>query len=85
MVSGRDMGGNLINAGQQLTRLEALYLYTQGSAWFAFDDHRLGSIEVGKLANLVVLSDDYLTIPEIEVRSLSSVMTILGGEIVFEA
>ena len=54
-----------------------------GSAWFTFDDEDLGSIEVGKLADLVVLSDDYLTVPDEEIRTLSSVLTLIGGKVVY--
>ncbi|GEM_PF-154206 len=82
MVSGRDVAGTLINAGQEITRMEALRLYTAGSAWFTFDDDKLGSLEVGKLADLVVLSDDYLSMPEADIRNMTSVLTLLGGEVV---
>ena len=71
-----------MNDGQQITRLEALRLYTVGSAWFSFDEVELGSIEAGKLADLVVLSDDYLSVPEEGIKGLSSVLTILGGKVV---
>jgi len=84
MVSGKNVAGHAVNAGQELTRLEALRVYTLGSAWFSSDDNDLGSIEVGKFADLVVLSDDYLTVPEDDIRSLRSVLTLLGGEIVYE-
>ncbi len=83
MVTGRVASGNVANAGQQISRMEALRLYTTGSAWFTFDDEDLGSIEVGKLADLVVLSDDYLTVPDEEIRTLSSVLTLIGGRIVY--
>ncbi len=85
MVTGRVASGAVMNAGQQISRMEALRLYTQGSAWHTFDDERLGSIEVGKLADLVVLSDDYLSVPEDEIRTLSSVLTIIDGRIVHTA
>jgi predicted amidohydrolase YtcJ len=83
MITGRDVTGALVNPGQTLTRLEALDMYTRGSSWFTFNDDKVGSIEVGKLADLVVVSDDFLTVPEIEIRSLRSVLTIVGGEIVY--
>ena len=85
MVTGKDAGGNVINAGQQIGRMEALRLYTTGSAYYTFDDKDLGSIEVGKLGDLVVLSDDYLSVPEEEIRTLGSVLTIIGGEVVHAA
>ena len=82
MVTGRNAAGELVNDGQQITRLEALRLYTTGSAWVSFDDRELGSLEVGKLADLVVLSDDYLSIPPEEIRTLSSVLTTVGGRVI---
>lgn len=83
MISGKNVGGYAVNAGQELTRQEALRVYTLGSAWFSQDDDDLGSIEVGKFADLVVLSDDYLSVPEDDIRNLRSVLTMLGGEIVY--
>ena len=82
MVTGRNAAGQLVNDGQQITRLEALRLYTTGSAWVSFDDRELGSLEVGKLADLVVLSDDYLSVPPEEIRTLSSVLTTVDGRVV---
>lgn len=67
-----------------MSRQEALRVHTLGSAWFSFDEKIKGSIEPGKLADLVVLSDDYLTVPEDKIRDIASVMTIVGGRIVYE-
>lgn len=83
MVTGTNAGGNLVNAGQTLTRLEALRLNTAENAWFSRDEDELGSIEVGKLADLVVLSDDYLTVPDEDIKTITSVLTIVDGEIVY--
>ncbi len=83
MVSGKNVGGYAVNAGQELTRMEALRVYTLGSAWFSRDDDKVGSIEVGKYADLAVLSGDYLTVSESDIRQLHSVLTLLGGEIVY--
>jgi predicted amidohydrolase YtcJ len=85
MVTGKNAAGTVTNDGQQISRMEALRLYTTGSAYFTFDDTDLGSIEVGKLADLVVLSEDYLSVAEEEIRTLSSVLTLSGGEIVHAA
>jgi predicted amidohydrolase YtcJ len=82
MVTGRNVSGDVINPGQQITRLEALRLYTMDSAWLSFDDDRLGSFEVGKLADLVVLNEDYLTVPDERIRKLHSVLTLQGGRVV---
>ena len=84
MVTGKDSAGNMVNPGQTITRMEALRLYTMGSAWFSFDESHLGSLEPGKLADLVVLSEDYLTLPEEQIRTLHSVLTVVGGKIVHE-
>ena len=85
MVSGRNLTGDLINDGQQISRTEAIRLYSAGSAWFSRDDQDLGTIEVGKLADLAVLSEDYFTVPEDRIRKLSSVLTLQGGRVVHAA
>jgi predicted amidohydrolase YtcJ len=82
MTTGRNVAGMLTNDGQQVSRVEALRLYTEGSAWFSFDDNQLGSFVIGKYADLVVLSHDYLTVPEHMIRRIESVLTLLGGKIV---
>jgi predicted amidohydrolase YtcJ len=82
MTTGRNVAGALTNAGQQISRLEALRLYTEGAAWFSFDDHNIGSFVEGKYADLAVLSQDYLTVPEQMIRKIESVLTLVGGRIV---
>jgi predicted amidohydrolase YtcJ len=85
MTTGRDNTGKLINPGQTLTRLEALRLYTTGSAWFANDENQLGSIEKGKLADIVVLSDDYLEVDDEELKQMRALLTIVDGKIVYRS
>jgi predicted amidohydrolase YtcJ len=82
MVTGRNVAGVVTNAGQQISRVEALRLYTEGAAWFSFDDHQLGSFTEGKYADLAVLSHDYLTVAEEMIRRIESVLTLVGGRIV---
>jgi predicted amidohydrolase YtcJ len=82
MVTGKNAAGEPVNDGQQISRLEALRLYTTGSAYFSFDEDKLGSIEAGKLADLVVLDADYLDVLDEELREISSVMTIVGARAV---
>jgi predicted amidohydrolase YtcJ len=65
------------------TRAEALRLYTMGSAWFSHDEDDRGSLEPGKLADLAVLSKDYMTAPLGQIDSIESVLTMLGGKIVY--
>ncbi len=83
MTTGINAGGNMVNSGQTISRLEALRLNTADNAWFSQDEDELGSIEVGKLADLAVLSDDYLTVPDGDIRTITSVLTIIDGRIVF--
>ena len=60
-------------------------MYTMGSAWFTFAEKRKGSIEGGKLADLAVLSADYLTVPEDQIRSIESLLTVVGGRVMYAA
>ena len=85
MTTGRNLAGVLTNDGQQISRLEALRMYTEGAAWFSFDDHHLGSFVEGKYADLVVLSHDYLTVPEQTIRKIGSVLTLVAGKAVHAA
>ena len=82
ITTGRNVAGMLTNDGQQVSRVEALRLYTEGAAWFSFDDHQVGSFIPGKYADLAVLSHDYLTVSEQAIRRIESMMTMVGGKIV---
>ncbi|MBI2288753.1 MAG: amidohydrolase family protein, partial [Betaproteobacteria bacterium] len=84
MVTGKDWAGRVVRPNERLSREDALRVHTVGSAWFSSDEKIKGSIEPGKLADLVVLTDDYLTVPEDKIREISSVMTIVGGKVVYE-
>ncbi|GLZ02585.1 amidohydrolase [Actinomadura sp. NBRC 104412] len=81
-VTGVNALGQLVNDGQQITRREALRAFTRENAWFLRADDRLGSIEKGKPADLVVLDRDYFSVPENEIKRISAVLTIVGGRIV---
>ena len=67
-----------------LSREEALIGYTRSNAYLMFKEDKLGSIEVGKLADLVVLDRDYMTVPENDIRDLHSVLTMVDGRIVYD-
>lgn len=85
MVTGKSSDGSLINAGQQLTRMEALRLYTAENGWFLKEEATLGTIEPGKLADLVVLGDDYFDpkrVPDEAITKLRSVLTVVDGKVV---
>ena len=83
MITGRTISGSLVNDGQQITRLEALRMYTMGSAWTAVEEDQLGSIEIGKLADLVVLDADFLNVPDDEIDDISAALTLVGGVVVY--
>ena len=83
LVSGRTVGGlALYDEKNRLSRTTALRLYTEGSAWFSGDDGRKGRISAGQLADLAVLSADYFTVPEDEIKGIEALLTIMDGKIV---
>jgi predicted amidohydrolase YtcJ len=84
MVTRKDPNGVVYGADQAITREEALRLYTNGSAAYSFKENVKGSIEPGKLADLVVISHDILTCPEESMKDIQAVMTIVDGKIVYE-
>ncbi len=84
LITGKTIGGTaLYQEDNRLERMEALRLYTVGSSWFSSEDGKKGSILPGQLADLSVLSADYFSIPEDEIKRLESVLTIVGGKIVY--
>ena len=84
LVSGKSVGGTTLRSKKNcLDRMEALRLYTLGSAWFSDEQDKKGSIEVGKFADLSVLSDDYFSIDEEKIRNIQSILTIVGGRVVY--
>ncbi len=86
LVTGKTIGGlSLYPEENRLSREEALRLYTVGSSWFSSEDGKKGSIAPGQLADLAVLSADYFSIPEDEIKQLESVLTIVGGKVVHAA
>ncbi|MCV3273475.1 amidohydrolase [Roseobacter sinensis] len=86
LTSGRTLGGlRLYPEAQTLDRQTALRLYTHGSAWFSGEQDVKGTLAPGQYADLAVLSADYLSVPAEEIRQMSSVLTVLGGRIVYAA
>ncbi len=84
VVSGLDVGGNRV-LDQTLTREEALIAHTRSNAYLFFQEKNLGSLEVGKQADLVVLDRDYMTVPAAEIKHIKPTMTLVGGRVVFQA
>ena len=84
-TTGINARGVLINPAQQITRQEVLELYTRHNGWFVREEDQLGTIEKGKLADLVVLDRDYFSVPNEELKRIRSILTIVGGNVVHDA
>ena len=86
MLDGLTVDGIETRAPAEIpSREEALRIYTEGSAWFAHDENRKGRLMPGMLADLAVLSDDYFTVPVSHIAKIKSVLTVVGGQIVYAA
>jgi len=83
LVTGKSVGGvSMYPDKNRLSREEALRLYTQGSSWFSSESGKKGAIAVGQLADFVVLTDDYFSVPEEDIKAIESVLTVVGGKVV---
>ena len=82
-VTGKMAGGTKV-IRQTISREDALIAHTRKNAYFVFQENNLGSIQAGKLADLVVLDRDYLTIPADQIKDIKPVMTVVGGRIVYD-
>ena len=85
VITGKTLVGDVARTREHLTREEALRVYTRGSAWVAHMEDRVGVLEPGKLADLAVLTEDYLTVPDDCIRKIRSVLTVVGGKVVYAA
>jgi predicted amidohydrolase YtcJ len=84
LITGKTIGGlSLYPDNNRFDRSEALKLYTIGSSWFSTEDGKKGALAPGQLADLAILSADYFSVPEEEIKYLESVLTIVGGRIVY--
>ena len=84
-TTGLNVLGQQINPGQQISRQEALHAYTRGNAWYLNRENDLGSIEKGKLGDLVVLDRDYFTVSDADMRRTSPIFTVVDGEVAYDA
>jgi predicted amidohydrolase YtcJ len=82
-VTRRMSNGAVLYPEERLTRQEALEMYTTWPAYMQFNEHNRGSIEAGKLADMVVIDRDYLTCPEDQIKDIQPVMTIVNGQIAY--
>jgi predicted amidohydrolase YtcJ len=75
----------MINAGLSLTRKEGLRLYTADNGWFLGEEKNVGTIEEGRWADLIVLSDDYFNpakVPDEKIKDVHSLLTVVNGRVV---
>ncbi|VIO65678.1 N-substituted formamide deformylase [Bradyrhizobium ivorense] len=84
MVTRKDPNGNVYGAAEAISREQALRLYTSAAARYTFEETRKGTIEPGKLADLVVLSADYMAVPDTQIKDIKAEMTLVGGQVVFQ-
>ena len=83
-VTGKMVGGKTV-LRQPISREDALIAHTRKNAYFVFQENNLGSIQAGKLADMVVIDRDYLTIPADQIKDIKPTMTIVNGRIAYEA
>jgi predicted amidohydrolase YtcJ len=83
-VTGKMVGGKVVNH-QTITREEALIAHTRSNSFFVMRENDLGSIAPGKLADLVVMDKDYLTVPADQIKDIKPVITMVGGKVAFDA
>ena len=83
-VTGKMVGGTVVNT-HTISREAALMAHTRNNAYLFFRENDLGSIQPGRFADLAVLDKDYLTIPADQIKDITSVMTMVGGRVVYDA
>src|ERR1700735_5026696 len=84
LVTGKTVGGlSMYDDDHRFDRMEALRLWTVGSSWFSTEESAKGSIAPGQLADLAVLSADYFSVADEEIKDLKSVLQIVGGKPVY--
>jgi len=83
-VTGKMVGGTVVNT-HTVSREAALIAHTRNNAYLFFRENDLGSIQSGRFADLVVTDKDYLTVPADQIKDITSVMTMVGGKIVYDA
>jgi predicted amidohydrolase YtcJ len=84
MVTRKDPNGNIYGSAEAITREQALRLYSSAASRYNFDEARKGTIEPGKLADIVVLSADYAAVPEEQIKDIKADLTLVGGKVVFQ-
>jgi predicted amidohydrolase YtcJ len=86
LVTGKTLGGAKLQGDKNLLdRTEALRLYTGGGAWVSGEEGKKGTLEAGKFADLAILSADYFGVPSDAIKDIESLMTMVGGKVVYGA
>lgn len=85
LVTRKNNLGHFVAADQAISRAEALRAYTVGGSWLTREEQIKGTLAPGKLADLIVIDRDYFTVPEAQIKEISVLMTVVGGEIVYTA
>lgn len=83
-VTRKMVDGKVLNPEQRISRMEALKMWTWNGAYLMFAEKEKGSIEVGKLADLAVISKDYANCPEDEIKDIEALRTVVGGKVVYD-
>jgi predicted amidohydrolase YtcJ len=82
-ITRKTTDGAVLGPDQALTREQALRMWTLNGAWLSFEEKTKGSIEPGKLADMVVISKDFLHCPVDEIKDIQALLTIVGGKVVY--
>jgi predicted amidohydrolase YtcJ len=83
-ITRKTVGGRVVNPEQRITRMEALKMWTWNGAYLMFAEKEKGSISPGMLADLAVISKDYATCPEDEIKDIEALRTVVGGKVVYD-
>jgi len=83
--TGLNVFGQQVNPGQQISRQQAIHMYTRGAAWYLNRENEMGSIEEGKFADLVVLDRDYFSVSDADMRRTRAVLTVVDGKVVYDS
>jgi predicted amidohydrolase YtcJ len=82
-VTRKTTDGTVLGADEAISREQALRMWTLNGAWLSFEEKLKGSIEPGKLADLVVITKDFLHCPVDEIKDIEAVATVVGGRVVW--
>ena len=83
-ITRKTQGGQVIGPDERISRMDALRMTTINAAYIGFEEKKKGSIEAGKLADLAILTADFLTVPEDQIMNIKSFITIVDGRVVYE-